>query len=120
MDRSESALVEMTDVRWLAFAAEGFAALAQVDRVRLVLALGDDELSVNHLADIVALSPLAVRQHLAVLAFHGFVSSQRYGDRLFYRVSNPLVSRLVLSKLPIPVDIRFGRPCRDPKGEGQG
>lgn len=109
MDRNENALVEMTDGRWPAFAAEGFAALAQADRLRLILALGDDELSANHLADIVALSPLAVQQHLAVLAFHGFVSSQRYGDRLFYRVSNPLVSQLVLSKLPTPADMRFGR-----------
>ncbi|WP_138444690.1 ArsR/SmtB family transcription factor [Sinomonas susongensis] len=119
MDGNEDALAETTDVRWLASAAEGFAALAQADRVRLILALGDDELSANHLADIAALSPSAVHEHLAVLAFHGFVSSQRYGDRLFYRVSNPLVSQFILSKLPIPADTRFGHPRGDPKGEGQ-
>lgn len=41
--------------------------LADATRVRIILALRDDELSVNHLADIVDKTPASVSQHLAKL-----------------------------------------------------
>jgi DNA-binding transcriptional ArsR family regulator len=44
---------------------EVFAMLADATRVRIILALRDGELPVNHLADIVDKTPAAVSRHLA-------------------------------------------------------
>jgi DNA-binding transcriptional ArsR family regulator len=68
--------------------------LAHPDRLRLILALGDDELSLNHLADITEQSPAAVRQHLESLERVGVVRSRRHRDRPFYQLSEPEVRTL--------------------------
>lgn len=87
------------DASYVALVVELFAALARPDRIRILIALGDDEFSVNHLADIVELSPFAVHQHLAALELVRVVATRRYGDRMFYRLSNPHVRRLVQEHL---------------------
>lgn len=69
--------------------------LADATRVRLILALRDGELSVNHLADIVDKSPAAVSQHLAKLRLARIVSTRQDGTRVFYRLENEHASQLV-------------------------
>jgi len=69
--------------------------LADATRVRMILALRDDELSVNHLADIVDKSPTAVSQHLAKLRMARMVSTRQSGNRVFYRLANDHASKLV-------------------------
>lgn len=91
---------ETVDARHLALAVEVFAVLAHPDRLRLVLALGSDELSVNHLADIVDMSPVSVQQHLSMLEFVRVVTSRRYEERPFYRLADAHVRHLVLEHLP--------------------
>lgn len=86
---------ETVDARRLALTVEVFETLAHPDRVRLVIALGRDELSLNHLADITEQSPAAVQQHLASLERVGVVSSRRYHDRPFYHLSEPAVGGLI-------------------------
>ena len=83
------------DSQYVELAVEVFAMLADATRVRLILALGAGELSVNHLADIVDKSPAAVSQHLAKLRLARFVSSRQEGTRVFYRLENEHASRLV-------------------------
>ncbi|MCX7521967.1 metalloregulator ArsR/SmtB family transcription factor [Microbacterium sp. STN6] len=83
------------DSQYVELAVEVFAMLADATRVRLILALRDDELSVNHLADIVDKSPAAVSQHLAKLRLARIVSTRQQGTRVFYRLENEHARQLV-------------------------
>ena len=78
-----------------ALAAEVFAMLADATRVRIILALQDGELSVNHLAGMVGKSPAAVSQHLAKLRLARIVSARQDGTRVYYRLANEHALRLV-------------------------
>ncbi len=76
-------------------AVEVFGMLADATRVRLILALRDEEMSVNHLAEIVEKSPAAVSQHLAKLRLARFVTTRQEGTKVFYRLANEHASQLV-------------------------
>ena len=69
--------------------------LADATRVRIILALRDGELSVNHLADIVDKTPAAVSQHLAKMRLARLVSARQDGTRVFYRLANEHARQLV-------------------------
>jgi len=83
------------DSQFVELAVEVFGMLADATRVRLILALRDGELSVNHLADIVDKSPAAVSQHLAKLRLARIVSTRQDGQRVLYRLENEHASKLV-------------------------
>ena len=83
------------DSQYVELAVEVFSMLADATRVRIILALRDEELSVNHLADIVDKSPAAVSQHLAKLRLARIVESRQEGQRVFYRLANEHASQLV-------------------------
>ncbi|MFC0716114.1 ArsR/SmtB family transcription factor [Cellulomonas biazotea] len=76
-------------------AVEVFSLLADATRVRIILALRDDELSVNHLADIVDKSPTSVSQHLAKLRWGRIVKSRQDGNRVFYSLVDEHARTLV-------------------------
>lgn len=82
--------------QFVELAVEVFTMLADATRVRIVLALRDNqELSVNYLADIVDKSPAAVSQHLAKLRLARIVATRQEGQRVFYRLENEHASKLV-------------------------
>jgi len=84
------------DSPFVELAVEVFAMLADATRVRIVLALRNaEELSVNHLADIVDKSPAAVSQHLAKLRLARMVTTRQDGTRIFYRLTDEHASDLV-------------------------
>jgi DNA-binding transcriptional ArsR family regulator len=87
----ESANVEL--------AVEVFAMLADATRIRLVLALRDGELSVNHLADIVDKQSAAVSQHLAKLRLARMVTTRRQGTTVFYALADEHAVQLVIAAL---------------------
>jgi len=61
-----------------------------------VLALREvDELSVNHLADIVDRPAATVSQHLAKMRMARMVTTRQHGQRVFYRLANERAARLV-------------------------
>lgn len=74
---------------------EVFRMLADPTRVRLMLALGEGELSVNELAESVGKPAPAVSQHLAKLRLARLVQTRRDGVRIFYRLENQHVVRLL-------------------------
>ncbi len=73
--------------------------LSDATRVRLLLALGDGELSVADLAERVGKSPAGTSQHLAKLRLAGLVRTRQEGTRVFYRVANEHVRQLVSDAL---------------------
>lgn len=86
----------MPESEYVELAVEVFAMLADATRVRIIMALRDaEELSVNHLADIVDKSPAAVSQHLAKMRLARIVSTRQDGTRIFYRLANEHAQQLV-------------------------
>jgi DNA-binding transcriptional ArsR family regulator len=83
------------DSQYVELAVEVFSMLADATRVRLILALRDGELSVNHLADIVDKSPAAVSQHLAKLRMARMLTTRRQGTTVFYALADEHAKRLV-------------------------
>ncbi|WP_168198019.1 metalloregulator ArsR/SmtB family transcription factor [Brachybacterium sp. SGAir0954] len=81
---------------YVELAVEVFGLLADATRVRIILALREqDELSVNHLAELLEKSPAAVSQHLAKLRMARIVATRQQGQRVFYRLENEHASQLV-------------------------
>lgn len=89
-----SLAVDLDDT-YVELAVEVFSMLADPTRVRLVLALGDGEQSVNALAARLEKSPTAVSQHLAKLRMARMVSTRQHGNRVFYRLVNSHATKLV-------------------------
>src|SRR5215208_2857576 len=91
MDADKQVYGRSPDSQYVELAVEVFAMLADATRVRIILALRDvEELSVNHLADIVDKSPAAVSQHLAKLRLARIVTTRQDGQRVFYRLENEM------------------------------
>ncbi|WP_085369612.1 metalloregulator ArsR/SmtB family transcription factor [Leifsonia sp. NCR5] len=95
MDADKAVCGREPDSQYVELAVEVFAMLADATRVRIILALRDGELSVNHLADIVDKSPAAVSQHLAKLRLARIVATRGEGTRVFYRLENEHARQLV-------------------------
>jgi DNA-binding transcriptional ArsR family regulator len=95
MDADKQMCGRDPDSQFVELAVEVFAMLADATRVRIILALRDGELSVNHLADIVDKTPAAVSQHLAKLRLARIVATRQEGQRVFYRLENEHASQLV-------------------------
>ena len=95
MDADKQICGREPDSQYVELAVEVFAMLADATRIRLILALRDGELSVNHLADIVDKSPAAVSQHLAKLRLARFVTTRQEGTKVFYRLENEHARQLV-------------------------
>ena len=83
------------DSEYVELAVEVFSMLADATRVRIILALRDEELSVNQLADQVEKSPAAVSQHLAKLRLARIVTTRQQGTRVFYRLADEHARQLV-------------------------
>lgn len=81
--------------QYVDLAAEVFSLLADATRIRIVLALRDEEMSVNHLADVVDKSPTAVSQHLAKLRWGRIVRARQQGNRVFYSLVDEHARTLV-------------------------
>ncbi|PZR52412.1 transcriptional regulator [Xylanimonas oleitrophica] len=81
--------------QYVDLAVEVFSLLADPTRVRIILALRDEEMSVNHLADVVDKSPTAVSQHLAKLRWGRIVRARQDGNRVFYSLMDEHARKLV-------------------------
>ena len=96
MDADKPICGQSPDSQYVELAVEVFSMLADATRIRIILALRDvEELSVNHLADIVDKSPAAVSQHLAKLRLARIVATRQDGQRVFYRLENEHARQLV-------------------------
>jgi DNA-binding transcriptional ArsR family regulator len=95
MDADKQLCGRYPDSQYVELAVEIFAMLADATRVRIILALRDEELSVNHLAEIVDKTPASVSQHLAKLRLARIVSTRQDGTRVFYRLADEHASELV-------------------------
>lgn len=95
MDADKQSCSLGVDSDYVELAVELFGMLADATRVRIILALRDEELSVNLLADIVDKPPATVSQHLAKLRLARIVLTRHQGTRVFYRLANEHVRQIV-------------------------
>jgi DNA-binding transcriptional ArsR family regulator len=95
MSEDSQACTFGVESQYVDLAAEVFRLLSDPTRIRIILALRDGELSVNHLADIVEKSPTVVSQHLAKLRWGRIVKPRQDGTRIFYSLVDEHARRLV-------------------------
>jgi DNA-binding transcriptional ArsR family regulator len=61
------------------------SALGDESRVRLLMALGNREICVQHLVELLGLAPSTVSKHLSLLRHAGLVEQRKQGRWIFYR-----------------------------------
>jgi len=69
--------------------------LANAKRLMILCHLVKGEKSVGQLADLVELSSSALSQHLAKMREQGLVDSNKQGQMVYYRVTNPEVEAIL-------------------------
>lgn len=73
--------------------------LAHQHRLQIVEELGDRELDVNALQEMIGISHSNVSQHLAVLRANRIVAERREGRQVFYRLRQPELAVWLLDAL---------------------
>lgn len=68
---------------------------AHPTRLKILLAIGADEISVQTIATRVGVPANNVSHHLALLGNNGVVASRRDANRIYYRVSDAIVPRVI-------------------------
>ena len=79
----------------LSKAAVLLKAIANIKRLEILLYLSHDELSVGGLEQKLDLTQSALSQHLAVLREAEIVQTRRYRQKIFYRLENPLIKKIL-------------------------
>ncbi|WP_084210233.1 ArsR/SmtB family transcription factor [Corynebacterium sphenisci] len=87
------------DSPYIEIAVEVFSMLADMTRVRIVLALRDGELPVGELACRVGKTPTSVSQHLAKLRMARMVTARQEGTRVFYSLQDEHAANLVIQAI---------------------
>mgnify|MGYP001611744254 CR=1 FL=1 len=62
-------------------------------RLEILNLLRDKEMSVTELIEKTKLSQANISQHLAIMKSKGIVSSERNGKNIYYRLSNPKITK---------------------------
>ena len=80
------------DIERAAFALK---AMSNPLRLKILCTLGDQELSVQDIVDQVGTTQSNVSQHLAKLKDKNILSARRDANRIFYRVNDERLLRLI-------------------------
>ena len=75
--------------------ARVFAGMSDPTRLRILLLLLERERNVSELVEVVGTSQGRVSMHLQCLRWCGFVTSERRGKFVYYRVCDPRVQELI-------------------------
>jgi DNA-binding transcriptional ArsR family regulator len=76
-------------------AADAMQAMGNPLRLKILCLVGSEELSVLEIVEAVGTTQSNVSQHLAVLRAHGVLEARREANKVFYRVGDPRVIRLI-------------------------
>ncbi|MDX1253048.1 MAG: winged helix-turn-helix transcriptional regulator [Gammaproteobacteria bacterium] len=77
-------------------ASRSLKAIAHPLRLKILCTLGDGELSVQDLVEVVGTSQSNISQHLAIMKDKGILASRKDANRVFYRVGDVRTLRLVV------------------------
>src|SRR5262245_50593221 len=79
----------LTDLKALAQAAECLRILAHPHRLRMIQMLLQGDYMVGELAEACELPTAMASEHLRLMQRCGFLSSERVGRKVYYRVAEP-------------------------------
>ena len=76
-------------------ASRSLKAMSHPLRLKILCTLGDKEVSVQEIVDVVGTSQSNISQHLAILRDKGILASRKDANRVFYRVSDNRTLQLI-------------------------
>ena len=76
-------------------AAECLKVMAHPVRLRIVNLLMQGEFAVHEIAQLCRTSPNQTCEHLRLLKGHGFLSSERRGRTVYYKIASPQLPGLI-------------------------
>jgi len=87
--------LKLTELESLGEAAECLRTLAHPHRLRMVQMLLQGDFSVGELAEACGLPSAMASEHLRLMQRCGFLSSEKDGRQVFYRVTEPQLKRIL-------------------------
>jgi ArsR family transcriptional regulator len=76
-------------------ASEAMQAMAHPVRLKILCLVGNQELSVLEIVEAVGTSQSNISQHLAVLRDHGLLQARKEANKVFYRIGDPRVLKMI-------------------------
>lgn len=76
-------------------ASRSLKAMSHPLRLKILCTLGDKEISVQDIVDLVGTSQSNISQHLAILRDKGILMSRKDANRVYYRVGDARTLRLI-------------------------
>jgi DNA-binding transcriptional ArsR family regulator len=76
-------------------ASSAMQAMAHPLRLKILCLIGNQELSVLEIVEAVGTSQSNISQHLAVLRDHGLLQARKEANRVFYRIGDPRVLKMI-------------------------
>ncbi|HUP96672.1 MAG TPA: metalloregulator ArsR/SmtB family transcription factor [Usitatibacter sp.] len=76
-------------------ASDAMQAMAHPLRLKILCLVGNQELSVLEIVDAVGTTQSNVSQHLAVLRDHGILQSRKEANKVFYRIEDPRILKMI-------------------------
>lgn len=76
-------------------ASRSIKAMSHPLRLKILCALGDEEVSVQDIVALVGTSQSNISQHLAILRDKGILASRKDANRVYYRVGDSRTLRLI-------------------------
>lgn len=76
-------------------ASRSLKAMSHPLRLKILCTLGDREVSVQEIVEVVGTSQSNISQHLAILRDKGILASRKDANRVFYRVGDARTLRLI-------------------------
>jgi len=98
-----SAKIRLTDLETLGQAAECLRTLAHPHRLRMVQMLLQGDYTVSELAEACELPSAMASEHLRLMQRCGFLTSEKDGRRVYYRVIEPHLKNILQC-----IEDRFG------------
>lgn len=92
---TETREVEILPDELLDAAAECLKVMAHPVRLRMVNVLMQGEFAVHEIAELCRTSPNQTCEHLRLLKSHGFLSSERRGRTVYYKIASPQLPGLI-------------------------
>ncbi len=76
-------------------ASRSLKAMSHPLRLKILCTLGDQEISVQTIVDLVGTSQSNISQHLAILRDKGILMSRKDANRVYYRIGDVRTLRLI-------------------------
>ena len=92
---AEISELKLMDAEFLTQAADCLKVMAHPVRLRMVDILMQGEFAVREIAAACEISPSQTCEHLRLMKGHGFLSSQRRGKEVFYKIESPQLPSLL-------------------------